>query len=57
MNVTSQMLEDHFAQVGNVISATVILDRYTGRSRNFGFVTFEDEKDVQAALSREFMVF
>jgi len=37
-NTTNDSLRDFFSQVGNVISATVITDRMSGRSRGFGFV-------------------
>ena len=32
-------LRDHFAQCGDVTDAKVIMERETGRSRGFGFVT------------------
>jgi len=35
---TSDDLKEHFAQAGNVESASVVEDRMTGRSRGFGFV-------------------
>ncbi|MBP8590960.1 RNA-binding protein [Candidatus Shapirobacteria bacterium] len=41
-NTTNDSLRDFFAQVGNVISASVITDRMSGRSRGFGFVEMED---------------
>ena len=31
-----------FSSFGKVVDATVMLDRETGRSKGFGFVTFED---------------
>jgi RNA recognition motif-containing protein len=36
--VTSDDLRDTFAEFGTVTSATVVMDRDTGRSRGFGFV-------------------
>jgi len=36
-------LEDLFAKHGVVRSATVVMDRETGRSRGFGFVEMNDE--------------
>lgn len=39
---TNDSLRDTFAQVGTVISANVIIDKMTGRSRGFGFVEMED---------------
>ena len=45
-NTTNDSLRDFFSQVGNVISASVITDRMSGRSRGFGFVEMEDRKSV-----------
>lgn len=41
-SVTDSELESLFAGVGEVISARVITDRDTGRSRGFGFVEMDD---------------
>ena len=43
-------LADAFRQFGEISEAKVITDRDTGRSRGFGFVTFEDEGAAQQAL-------
>lgn len=48
-NTDDQMLRDFFAQIGNVISASVVKDKFTGRSRGFGFVEMEDE-DAEKAV-------
>lgn len=48
--VTEQQLGDFFSQVGLVESATIILDRETGRSRGFGFVVMKDEEGAREAL-------
>lgn len=37
-----------FAEVGEVISATVVKDKYSGRSRGFAFVEMEDEAAAKA---------
>ena len=42
-------LRDHFAQFGEVVSANIITDRDTGRSRGFGFVEMANEEDAQKA--------
>lgn len=42
---TSEGLEQAFGQFGTVISAKVITDRETGRSRGFGFVEMESGAD------------
>ena len=49
-NVTSQALEELFAQFGNVESAQVVQDRDTGRSKGFGFVEMGDENAAQEAI-------
>jgi len=45
-----QGLGDLFAQFGTVVSAKVITDRYSGRSKGFGFVEFENEDDAKKAV-------
>ncbi|KAI8371511.1 uncharacterized protein BYT42DRAFT_71038 [Radiomyces spectabilis] len=45
-----QSLYDAFAQFGEVQSANVILDRDTGRSRGFGFVSYNTEEEATAAV-------
>jgi len=47
---TSDSLKDAFSQAGEVISATVMTDKMTGRSRGFGFVEVPDEV-AEAAIS------
>ncbi|MEO6891477.1 MAG: RNA-binding protein [Ktedonobacteraceae bacterium] len=48
---TDQDLSDLFGQYGQVLSATVIVDRETGRSKGFGFVEMNDQ-EAQAAMSQ-----
>ena len=50
--VTSQDLEKLFSQVGKVISADVIEDRMTNRSKGFGFIEMESEQEAQEAIRR-----
>jgi RNA recognition motif-containing protein len=49
-NTTSDGLREAFARFGPIVEATVIPDRDTGRSRGFGFVTFENPKDADEAV-------
>ena len=43
-------LQTAFAPHGNVISAKVVTDKETRRSRGFGFVEFENETEATAAI-------
>jgi RNA recognition motif-containing protein len=43
-------LREAFGPYGNVISATVVSDRETGRSRGFGFVEYASAEEAQRAL-------
>jgi|SRR5437868_12153281 len=49
---TSDELKDHFAQAGNVESASVVEDRMTGRSRGFGFVEMATAEEAAAAIEQ-----
>lgn len=49
---TEQDLLDLFGQIGQVDSATVIIDRDTGRSKGFGFIEMLDDQEAQAAIDR-----
>jgi len=51
-NTTSEDLETLFGQVGAVTSASVISDKFTGRSRGFGFVEMTNSQDAQTAIER-----
>lgn len=46
---TDASLYGAFSPFGKIIEATVIRERDTGRSRGFGFVTFENESDALRA--------
>jgi len=50
--VTSEDLQEHFAQAGTVESAKVVEDRDTGRSRGFGFVEMSSAEEGQAAIEQ-----
>lgn len=51
-NTTSEGLQQHFAQYGNVVSAKVIFDKFTNRSKGFGFVEMETEEQGQEAIAK-----
>ena len=44
-------LRDAFSQFGEVTEAKVVLDRDTGRSRGFGFVSYANDADGDAAIA------
>ena len=50
--VDDQKLGDLFSQFGSVVSAVVLKDRMTGRSRGFGFVEMENDQEAQEALEK-----
>lgn len=49
-STTDDQLRDFFSQAGEVASASVLIDRMTGRSRGFGFVEMANEESFQKAL-------
>ena len=51
-STTSDGLREYFAQSGNVLSATVITDRFSGQSRGFGFVEMNTAEEAQNAISQ-----
>ena len=48
--VNDDDLNAAFAEYGEVSSARVITDRYSGRSRGFGFVEMANSEEAQAAI-------
>ena len=50
-DTTDASLAQAFEGFGNVVEAKVITDRETGRSRGFGFVTFDNESSATDAIA------
>jgi len=46
----NNQLSDTFKKHGNVISAKVVMDRESGKSKGFGFVEMENENDADTAI-------
>jgi len=48
--VTEERLKEMFENIGEVLSAKVVMDRYSGRSRGFGFVEMANQEDGKKAI-------
>jgi len=48
--VTETQLEETFAAFGAVSSANIITDKFTGKSKGFGFVEMENDDDAAQAI-------
>jgi len=49
-STTEDQLKDAFSQAGSVDSATIIMDKMSGRSKGFGFVEMSSDAEAQAAI-------
>ncbi len=49
---TNEGLAAHFATVGTVTKADVLMDKMTGKSKGFGFVEFSSEEEANAAVEK-----
>lgn len=49
-NTTEDTLRSTFAQAGTVTSASILMDKMTGRSRGFGFVEMANDDEAQKAV-------
>lgn len=49
--ISSDQLKEIFSQYGEITEANVISDKYSGRSKGFGFVTFAKDSDADKAIS------
>ena len=49
-NTNDNSLRDAFSKAGTVVSAQVLVDKMTGRSRGFGFVEMGSDDEAQAAI-------
>jgi cold-inducible RNA-binding protein len=48
---TEQNLAEAFSKAGTVLSAVIIMDRLTNRSKGFGFVEMENDAEAEAAIA------
>jgi RNA recognition motif-containing protein len=51
-STTEDSLREAFGQCGSVTDVMIAVDRQTGRSRGFGFVTFSSDEEANAAVSK-----
>jgi RNA recognition motif-containing protein len=49
-SASDQEIADAFSQHGTVEKASIIVDRESGRSKGFGFVTMNDNEEANAAI-------
>ena len=49
-SLNDEGLNELFAKIGEVLEAKVIVDKFSGRSKGFGFVTMKDEATAEAAI-------
>jgi RNA recognition motif-containing protein len=49
-SVTDDDLRGAFAEFGEVSSAKIIMDRYSGRSKGFGFVEMDNDSEAEEAI-------
>ncbi len=49
-NTTEATLRDTFAQAGTVVSAVIIIDKMTNRSKGFGFVEMSTDEEAAKAI-------
>ncbi len=50
--ISDSKLEELFGSIGQVVSAKVITDRDTGRSKGFGFVEMSTEQEAADAIAK-----
>ena len=49
---TNEDLEKTFSEVGSVASANIITDKFSGRSKGFGFVEMGSEEEAKQAVEK-----
>ncbi len=49
---TDNDLKEFFATAGTVVSAQIIVDKFSGRSKGFGFVEMSTEEEAKEAVSK-----
>ncbi len=47
---TEESLKEKFSEIGEVLSAKIIFDKFSGKSRGFGFVEMANDEDAAKAI-------
>lgn len=50
-SATNEKLKEIFAKFGEITEAVVIVNKFSGRSKGFGFVTFANDADADKAMA------
>jgi RNA recognition motif-containing protein len=50
--VTADQLKELFSEVGTVVDSVVISDKYSGRSKGFGFVEMSSKEEAKKAIEK-----
>lgn len=51
LQLFADQLKDHFSSYGTIVDVVIMQDHTTGRSRGFGFLTFDNEAVVDTILT------
>jgi RNA recognition motif-containing protein len=51
-NIDDAKLSELFSEFGEVAEATVLKDKFSGRSKGFGFVTFNNDEEAKKAIAK-----
>lgn len=49
-DIRSEKLKEIFSKAGNVTDAVVITDKFSNKSKGFGFVEFSDDNEAKKAI-------
>jgi RNA recognition motif-containing protein len=50
-DLTDASLQEAFQSFGNIVEVAIIKDRYSGKSKGFGFITFSSASEAESALT------
>lgn len=51
-DTTKEQLEEIFSAVGRVIGSKIVMDKFTGQSKGFGFVEMATDDDARNAIEK-----